>query len=122
MIFFRDVPYATKGAWFGYSTPSPVLTSDGQIRLFVTFVVAPKGPTTARHVVLAQGVSNDGIKFDLKEENMFEAGRGDWKDFQVRAPTVAEYEGRLHMWFAGERRSPFGAAIGYAISHEKLSN
>jgi len=115
LIFFRNVPNATKKAWFGYSTPSAVATSDGTIHLFATFVVAPKGPTSTRHVVLAHGVSTDGVDFQVKEENMFEAGRGDWKDFQVRSPTVVEFDHRLHMWFAGERQRPFGAAIGYAV-------
>lgn len=118
LILFRDVPNATKGAWFGYSTPAALQTSDGRIHLFATFVVAPKGPTTTRHVVLAHAVSSDGIRFAIEEENMFEAGRGDWKDFQVRAPTVVELDGRLHMWFAGERHDPFGAGINYAIQRK----
>jgi predicted GH43/DUF377 family glycosyl hydrolase len=118
LIFFRDVPNASKDAWFGYSTPSALETADGRIHLFVAFVVAPKGPRSARHVVLAHGVSMDGIHFRVEEENMFEAGRGDWKDFQVRSPSAVEYGGRLHMWFAGERQNPFGAAIGYAVERK----
>lgn len=116
LILHRGVPGAPKNAWFGYSTPSAVINERGGIDLFATFVVAPKGPATTRHVVLAHATSSDGINFETSEENMFEAGRGDWKDFQVRSPSVVLYRGRYHMWFAGERHSPFGAAIGYAVS------
>jgi len=115
LILTRNVENAIKGAWFGYSTPSAIIASDGQFHLFTAFIVAPGGPATARHVVIAHAVSNDGKNFRIEEENIFEAGRGDWKDHQVRSPTVVESDGELKMWFAGETRKPvYGTGIGFA--------
>jgi hypothetical protein len=49
------------------------------------------------------------------EDPVFEAGKGDWKDQQVRSPSVIEDGGKLRMWFAGESRKPFyRAGIGFA--------
>ena len=65
LILTRNVENAIKGAWFGYSTPSAIIASDGQFHLFTAFIVAPGGPATARHVVIAHAVSNDGAELCL---------------------------------------------------------
>lgn len=107
VVFTRDIPEAPPGAWFAYSTPAALITSDGKFRLFVDLLIAPKGPTTARQVTLVEAVSNDGMNFDTAEENILEANKGDWKDWQVRSPTVVqEPDGSLKMWFAAETRKP----------------
>ena len=116
LVLTRDIPNATDGAWFGYSTPAPVRLADGEIRLYCSFLVAPAGPATARHVTIVETTSSDGESFRVLNENVFEAGAGGWHDHQVRSPTVVEDGGVLRMWFAGETRRPvYGAAIGYAV-------
>src|SRR5690606_37686436 len=76
LILTRDIPNATKGAWFGYTTPSPVRLANGELHLFCTFIVAPKGPATARHVTLVHAVGTDFENFRVSDENVFEAGKG----------------------------------------------
>ena len=116
LILTRDIPNATKGAWFGYTTPAPVRFANGEIHLFCSFIVAPKGPATARHVTLVDAVGRDFENFRVLDENVFEAGTGAWTDHQVRSPTVIAHDGRLEMWFAGETHKPhFGAGIGHAV-------
>jgi predicted GH43/DUF377 family glycosyl hydrolase len=117
LILTRDVPQAVPNSWFGYSTPAAVISNDGEFNLFCAFVVAPKGPATARHVTLDRAVSSDGKHFKIVEQNIFEAGKGDWKDHQVRAPSVVvEPDGRFKMWFAGEMQKPFfNGGIGLAV-------
>jgi hypothetical protein len=115
LVLTRDIPNATKGAWFGYTTPAPVQLTSGEVHLFCSFIVAPKGPATARHVTLVDAVSRDFENFQVLNENVFEAGTGSWIDHQVRSPTVIVDGGRLEMWFAGETHRPhFGAGIGHA--------
>jgi hypothetical protein len=112
VILFRDVPGAIDGAWFGYSSPSATRTPDGKIHLFAAFVVAPGGPATARNVLIAHAVSLDFENFTLQQEMILRAGLGDWKDHQVGAPSVLEENGRLLLWYAGQRANPFFAGIG----------
>ena len=62
-----------------------------------------------------RAVSGDGVDFKVVEDGIFFAGKGDWKDDQVRAPTMLIENGQLKLWFAGEMKKPhFGAGIGYA--------
>jgi len=115
LILSRDVPYAISKAWFGYSTPTAVITADGDFHLFCAFLVAPIGPSSARHVTLSHAISSDGVRFTVVEQDFARAGRLDWKDHQVRGPSVVDENGRLKMWFAGEMTYPyFGAGIGLA--------
>jgi predicted GH43/DUF377 family glycosyl hydrolase len=115
-VMTKEIKEATPGAWFGYSTPAAIIDRDGEFELFCALIVAPRGPTTARHVGLVRAKSKDGIHFKLVEDGIFYAGKDDWKDDQVRAPTVVQDEdGRLHIWFAGDMRKPhFSAGIGFA--------
>jgi hypothetical protein len=116
LILTRDVPNAINGAWFGYTTPSPLIMHDGTFQLFCTFIVVPVGPSSARDVVLARASSTDGIHYRVADESILEAGKSDWKDQQVRSPTVVESDGKLKMWFAGEMQKPyFGSGIGFAV-------
>jgi predicted GH43/DUF377 family glycosyl hydrolase len=120
LILTRDIPGAPAGAWFGYSTPCALITQDHKFHLFCAFIVAPVGPASARHVTLAHAESDDGVHYKIVEDEFFKAGKGDWKDLQVRAPSVIETDSQLKMWFAGETRIPyFAAGIGLATSQEK---
>lgn len=107
LILTRNVPNATDGAWFGYSTPSAMIDDDGKFHLFTAFIIAPAGPTTARHIGLDHAISDDGINFKTTETNILAAGKGDWLDQQVRSPSPLISDGKLMLWFAGETRKPF---------------
>ena len=116
LILTRDVKGAIDGSWFGYTNPSPIISQDGKFHMFCTFLVCPVGPRSARHVTLDHAVSQDGIHFDVVEQNIFEAARKDWKDQQVRAPSAIEEDGRFKLWFAGESQTPYYiSGIGYAV-------
>jgi hypothetical protein len=66
-------------------------------------------------VAIDHAVSPDGTGFEVVAQTVFEAGRGDWKDHQVRSPSVLQRDGRLEMWFAGVARRPhFATGIGLA--------
>ena len=107
---YRDLN-AFKGAWYGYMTPSALITSDGLFHIFA----ATFGPKVPRHDTLFHAVSRNGTDFEVAESPIFEYERGDWKDEQVRAPTVVETGGRLEMWFAAEtKKGGFKASIGQA--------
>jgi N-acetylglucosaminyldiphosphoundecaprenol N-acetyl-beta-D-mannosaminyltransferase len=115
LILTRDIPNATSGAWFGYSTPTVLLRADGEFHLFCDFLVAPGGPPTTAQVALAHAVSRDGRHFTVTEEGFLNTGHRDWKDQEVRAPAVLEDGGVFKMWFAGETKRPFfRSGIGYA--------
>jgi predicted GH43/DUF377 family glycosyl hydrolase len=114
LILSRDVPGAINGSWFGYTAPSAVISSSGEFHLFTTFVVAPQGPTTARNVLIAESTSTDGVNFTTINQNIVQAGLGDWKDQQVGSPSAAMVNGKIMMWYAGNRMNPFGAGIGMA--------
>lgn len=114
LILSRDVPGAINGAWFGYTAPAALISSSGEFHLFTTFVVAPEGPTTARNVLIAESTSSDGVNFTTIDENIVQAGLGDWKDQQVGSPSAVMVNGQILMWYAGSRMNPFGAGIGLA--------
>jgi hypothetical protein len=115
LTLIREVPNAPNGAWYGYTGPGGAIGPDGKTHLMCTFIVAPKGQRSARQVTLDHAVSSDGIHFQVIEQNVFEAAKGDWKDHQVRSPSILFDKGKLEMWFAGETKHPvFGSFIGYA--------
>lgn len=100
-----------KGAWYGFMTPSALITRDGLFHIFA----ATFGPKVPRYDTLVHAVSRNGTDFQVVEAPVFEYEKGDWKDSQVQSPTVVESEGRLEMWFAGEtRKGGYKYAIGYA--------
>ena len=114
-VLAKVIANAIPGAWYGYSTPAGLITDDGTFHLFCSLMVAPKGPATARNVTLVHAISRDGRDFRVIEDGFFEAGRGDWKDHQVRSPTALSKDGQLRLWFAGESMRPwFAAGIGTA--------
>ncbi|MCC7155744.1 MAG: hypothetical protein IT161_14300 [Bryobacterales bacterium] len=113
-VLFQDLPGVIDHAWFGYTTPSATITPDGVFHLFASFMVAPGGPSTARCAMIDHAVSSNGVDFTLTEQGILAAGRGDWKNQNVRAPSVWGRNGSLMMWYAGDREAPFGASIALA--------
>jgi hypothetical protein len=115
VILSRDIPDAVHGSWFGYSTPTVARRDNGEVHLICSFIVAPHGPTSARHVSLTYAVSTDGVNFAIAKEDFVRAGDGDWKDHQVRSPSLVAVGDSLAVWFAGESLVPhFTAGIGAA--------
>ncbi len=107
---YRDLD-AFKGAWYGYFTPSAMITRDGIFHIFA----ATYGPKLPKYDSIIHAVSRDGLDFQVVEAPIFEHDKGDWKDEQVQSPTVIENNGRLEMWFAGEsRKGGYKYSIGYA--------
>jgi predicted GH43/DUF377 family glycosyl hydrolase len=107
---YRDLN-TFKGAWYGYLTPSALITKDGLFHIFA----ATFGPKVPKYDTLVHAVSRNGRDFEVVEAPIFEFGRGDWKDEQVQSPTVVESDGRLEMWFAGEsKKGGYKYSIGYA--------
>lgn len=119
LIYSREAPTSSppSGAWFGSSTPAALIASDGQVHLFCDYLIAPAGPISAVQIAIDHLASNDGRAFAVVEKDLFPAGRGDWVNDGVRAPTVIQVDGHLEMWFAGETKTPiFGAGIGSATN------
>ncbi|HEX5129361.1 MAG TPA: hypothetical protein VFV90_06425 [Usitatibacter sp.] len=109
-VLYRELD-AFKGAWYGYMTPSALITSDGLFHIFASTY----GPKVPKYDTLIHATSRDGMAFKVVEAPIFEHGRGDWKDEQVQSPAVIETPGRLEMWFAGEsRKGGYKYSIGYA--------
>lgn len=116
VLLFRDIPDAIPGSWFGYSTPTVAIRENGEVHMICSLLVAPIGPTSARHVSLTYAVSRDGVNFQVAREDFVRAGTGDWKDHQVRSPSLLAVQGKLAVWFAGEALVPhFSAGIGAAV-------
>jgi hypothetical protein len=102
---------AFKGAWYGYFTPSAMMTRDGLFHIFA----CTYGPNVPKYDSIVHAVSRSGTDFEVTEAPIFVHRKGDWKDEQVQSPTVIEDEGQLKMWFAGEsRKGGYSYSIGYA--------
>jgi hypothetical protein len=115
VLLSRDISNAVHGSWFGYSTPTVARLANGEVHLICSLLVAPKGPTSARHVSLTYAVSMDGVNFQVAKEDFVRAGDGDWKDHQVRSPSLLAVGNALAVWYAGESLVPhFSAGIGAA--------
>jgi len=113
LILTRPMPDAKSGNWFGYSTPAGLITHDGKFHLFCAYLVT--SPEGSHHRAIDHAISDDGIHYKVIKQNILVAGTGDWKNDQVRGPTVVETDGHLAMWFAGEARTPhFMWGIGFA--------
>jgi len=115
LILTRAMPNPKSGNWFGYSTPAALITHDGKFHLFCAYLVT--SPEGSSHRAIDHAVSDDGIHYKVIERDILIAGTGDWKNDQVRGPTVVEVDGHLAMWFAGEARTPrFMWGIGFAAN------
>jgi predicted GH43/DUF377 family glycosyl hydrolase len=115
VLLSRDISQAIRGAWFGYTTPTVTWTPSGDVHMICSLVVAPVGPTSARHVSLTYAVSADGVNFQVAKEDFVQAGTGDWKDHQVRSPSLLSVGDELVVWYAGESLRPhLSAGIGAA--------
>ena len=107
---YRDLN-APKDAWYGFMTPSALITSDGMFHVFA----ATFGPNIPKYDSLVHLVSRNGYDFQMAESPIFERAKGDWKDEQVQSPVVIETPGKLEMWFAGEsKKGGYKYSIGYA--------
>ncbi|MDY6969119.1 MAG: hypothetical protein SVR08_10780, partial [Spirochaetota bacterium] len=73
-----------------------------------------------RQVALAHATSTDGKDFSEIEHDIFTYENDDWKEYEVRAPSVLQEGGMFKMWFAGNGdislifQPEFSVGIGYA--------
>ena len=110
--------YPANEDYVGYSTPFPVIDQSGEVHLF--YDVAQNVTGAWRQVALAHAVSDDGgYSFTEVETDIFTYGHGDWKNHEVRAPSLLIEDNRYKMWFAGNNEFWFNDekwhyAIGYA--------
>jgi hypothetical protein len=82
-------------------------------------VAAYPGASDWRQVALAHAESDGTVNFAETEYDIFVYNQGDWKNHEVRAPSVLEEDGYFKMWFAGNNSSfwdtgNFLFGIGYA--------
>lgn len=97
----------------GYSTPMVYVRED-MFYMYHTVVYNPDG---FESVAISSAKSSDGKNFTESEVNIFTTRKGDWKDHSVLAPTVLHEDGKVQMWFAGQKSKPgrqFDYGIGYA--------
>ncbi len=118
-VLTQSANYPVSDKYVGYSTPFIMKDSKNIFHLFYD-VAAYLTSSDWRQVALAHAVSDDGLNFTEIEHDIFVYGHGDWKDYEVRAPSVLEEGGYFKMWFAGNNSLLFQPGfiwgIGYATS------
>ncbi len=117
-VLTQSENYPVDENYVGYSTPFVMKDSEGKFHLFYDVAAYPN-PSDWRQVALAHAVSDDPVNFTEIEYDIFVYGQGDWKEHEVRAPSVLEEDGYFKMWFAGNNSRFWEAgnfiwAIGYA--------
>jgi hypothetical protein len=100
-VLTQSENYPVDENYIGYSTPFGMKDSGGKFHLFYDVAAYPN-PGDWRQVALAHAVSDDPVNFIEIEHDIFVYGQGDWKDHEVRAPSVLEEDGYFKMWFAGD--------------------
>jgi predicted GH43/DUF377 family glycosyl hydrolase len=97
----------------GYSTPM-VYVKDEVFYMYHDVVYDPDG---FDQVAISSAKSSDGKNFVETEVNIFTINGGDWKDYSTLGPTAIYDEGKVKIWFAGQKNAPgkgFDFGIGYA--------
>lgn len=104
----------------GYSTPAPMLRSDGAVELYMDLVdTLPSGGFT--QVGLARTTATDAFTFPVPQRldpAVFSTSAAEWISGTVLAPTVVQDGDDRHLWFAGHNEltswATFIGGIGYA--------
>ncbi len=114
--------YPLEEYFAGYSTPSPIVDAVGTVHLFYD-VTQYQNKTDWQQVALAHATSRDGLGFKEKEYSFFTNGQEDWKNYEIRSPSVILDGDVFKMWFAGNNEffpeSNFTQGIGYATNSSK---
>ncbi len=120
-VLVQSANYLPEDTYRGYSTPYPMIDSDGVFHLFYDVVSHPDfDPADWRQVALAHSTSTDGKNFTETEHDIFTYENGDWPEHEVRAPCVIQEGDIFKMWFAGTGDASlflqpgFSVGIGYA--------
>ena len=101
IVLSQSAAYPAEDDYVGYSTPFPVIDQSGQVHLFYD-VAQNDSFNDWRQVALAHAVSDDGgYSFTEVETNILTYGHDDWKNHEVRAPSVLIEDNKYKMWFAG---------------------
>ncbi len=116
--------YPVTGNYVGYSTPFAFIDNEGIFHLFYDVAMYPASGDW-RQVALAHATSSDGYSFTEVEQDIYVYNTGDWKNHEVRSPSVLEEGGIFKMWFAGNNelffQSGFQIGIGYATYGENCN-
>lgn len=99
-VLVQSAAFSPEENYAGYSTPFPLIDSDGTFHLFYDVAQYPE-PDDWRQVALAHSVGPDAKSFEEVETDIFVIQDGTWLEHEVRAPCVLEEDGILKMWFAG---------------------
>ncbi len=105
----------------GYSTPFPLVDSLGTIHLFYD-ILQYQNKKDWQQVALTHATSRDGFYFGEKEYNFFTNNNEDWKNYEIRSPTVVLDSNVYKIWFAGNNeffgQETFISGIGYATQNK----
>ncbi len=109
--------YSLDSYFSGCSTPTPLIDAVGTVHLFYD-VIQYQNKKDWQQVALSHAKSRDGLLFVEKEYSFFTNGQEDWKNYEVRSPSVILDGDVFKMWFAGNNdffpQSSFNQGIGYA--------
>jgi len=109
--------YPLENYFSGCATPCPLVDAVGTVHLFYD-IIQYQNKRDWQQVALSHATSRDGLLFVEKEYSFFTNGQEDWKNYEVRSPSVILDEGVFKMWFAGNNNffpeDNFTQGIGYA--------
>lgn len=111
-VLVQSSNYSVEDNYRGYSTPFPVIDSQGMLHLFYSVVNYPT-PGAWSQIAIAHATSSDGKSFTEIEHDVFTNGRGDWKDQETWGPSVLQEDNRFKIWFAGQDGITYNAVTGF---------
>jgi hypothetical protein len=118
-VLVQSASYPVSSNYVGYSTPFPLVDASGKFHLFYD-VAQFVAPGQWRQVALSHATGSNGFTFTEVERDIFMYNTGDWKSYEVRAPSVLQEGNEFKMWFAGNTdpanfgQPSFVIGIGYA--------
>lgn len=118
VILTKDIPGASNGSWYGYSTPALVTDLEGKMRMFYSLLIGPTGASSVRLMSIQTATSLDGINFTEETGTLLQVDGANWINQNVRSPAPLIDGNKLRLWFAGETLTPvFQAGIGEIQYH-----
>lgn len=110
-VLVQSPHYTVENNFRGYSTPFPMIDSDGLFHLFYSVVNYPT-PGAWSQIAIAHATSNDGKSFTEIEYDILTNGLGDWKNSETWGPSVLQENDRFTIWFAGQNGIVYNAGTG----------
>ncbi|MEK9201468.1 MAG: hypothetical protein AAB944_00695 [Patescibacteria group bacterium] len=101
-LLVQSSSYPHSEKYYGYSTPSAYIDSEGKFHLFYDAARYMSAQEQFVQVALVHAVSDDGIHFTERDVDIVRNKQGGWMDVEVRAPVAIENENNeLLLYFAG---------------------